>query len=781
MISPIGPCPARIMIIGDLPSAEDLRAGLPFVGYSGQEFSKMLLEAKLNLNSCFRTSLMRTKVSDPEALAVKVKNRITAEHSEFHGRWTLPLVLENLHRLRQEIAMCQPSVIIACGNLSLWALTAEWGITNWRGSLLECQLDLGLSYKPKVIPVYSPSMIFRQWSWRPIMVHDLRKAEKQSHTQEITRTRYEFITRSSFDQTLQVLAQLYSQVERRSGEIAVDIETKAGYIECIALAWSSREAICIPFMSRANAEGYWSEEQEVQIVFALQELLTHPNCIVLGQNFSYDDQYIFRHWKFSTNLYRDTMIAQHSLFGNMQKSLSFLSSMYIEDHIHWKDEGKVADDEVRWTYNCKDAAITFEVAQQQKLTIGAMGMQEVEAFQQSLYPAVMYAMRTGIRIDEGLRSRFDEEIQQMVAMRVSWLEEVLGYLPNIKSPLQMQKLFYGELGQQPVISRKTGTVSCDEEALQKLVAKEPLLTQLVQTIGELRSLGVFLSTFVRAKLREGRMHCAYSIAGTGTYRFNSTATAFGEGTNLQNVPSGDESGMLALPNVRKMFVPDAGKLFFDVDLDSADLRIVAWEAELDEMKQMLAAGKKVYVEVMKEYYKDSSLTKHDKRYTIFKSLCHGTHYLGTAKGLAQRLGLGVHETEIIQRWYYGKFPGLRKWQEAVKDSVYKRKMVQNIFGYRCYFFDRIEGTIFNQAIAWIPQSTVACIISRAMKKLHREYPWIQVLLQVHDSLGGQFPTWRQAEAELIIQQAVEIELPYASPCTIPAEVHTSPISWGHCK
>jgi DNA polymerase I-like protein with 3'-5' exonuclease and polymerase domains len=36
------------------------------------------------------------------------------------------------------------------------------------------------------------------------------------------------------------------------------------------------------------------------------------------------------------------------------------------------------------------------------------------------------------------------------------------------------------------------------------------------------------------------MRCTYNLAGTETFRFSSSEDAFGFGTNLQNIPKGDE-------------------------------------------------------------------------------------------------------------------------------------------------------------------------------------------------------------------------------------------------
>src|SRR5574340_1155333 len=107
-----------------------------------------------------------------------------------------------------------------------------------------------------------------------------------------------------------------------------------------------------------------------------------------------------------------------------------------------------------------------------------------------------------------------------------------------------------------------------------------------------------------------------------------------------------------LPNIRRLYIPDPGMTYFDMDLDSADLRIVVWESDCKQMKQWFSENRKPYVELMREYYKDPTITKNHPSYKMFKSLCHGSNYLGKAKNIAPRIGLLVHETEKLQKWYF---------------------------------------------------------------------------------------------------------------------------------
>lgn len=789
MIRPSGPAPAKIMIVGEAPGDQEIRESAPFVGSSGQELSKMLMEAGIHRSGCFVTNVIRIKPpgGDINSFIAEKKKDVTPQHGAVRDKMVMPPVWEGISLLEREIEMVRPNVIIALGNVAMWALTGKWGVTSWRGSLLECDLQLALDYKVKVIPTYSPTTVMRQWSWRQIMVHDLRRCKAQSDSPAINRPDYKFIIRPDYSTAINYLDMLLKIVAARPLSLAVDIETRSGHTACIGLAWSKTEAICFPLMCAESQLGYWSEEEEAQITFRLYRLLTHSNCEVLGQNFSYDAQYFFRHMHFLPNLVRDTMLAQHVCFSNMQKGLDFLSSMYCEHHTYWKDDGKTWDaktgEDQLWAYNCQDAVITFEVDAVEQRNVDALGVRTIHDFQQALFWPVLRTMNKGLRVDTKRRSQFALELMDEIASREQWMIDVLGEPLNIKSPKQMSELFYGALAQKPIFERKTGSITTNDEALGRIADREPILRPLVKKIQELRSLGVFLSTFVNAPLDiDGRMRCSFNIAGTETYRFSSSQNAFGSGLNLQNIPKGGGGAdQLQLPNVRNLFIPDPGYTFFDIDLASADLRIVVWEADEPEMKAMLREGQDPYTEIAKEFYHDPSITKKDPRRQTFKSFAHGTNYLGTAKGLAERLGLGVAEAEKTQRWYFTRFPKIKKWQDDLKDQVVKRRMVQNIFGYRCYFFDRIEGTIFNQAAAWIPQSTVACLINRGYVAIDKELHEVDILLQVHDSLAGQFPSHL---GDWMVKQIVakaEIPLPYDDPLVIPVGVKTSTTSWGGCE
>lgn len=799
MIPPVGPVPARFMLVGEAPGEQEVLRREPFVGASGQELNRMLHEAGILRSECFITNVARERppANDIELWVPKTKADQAKFTHTFRGRRIAPPVAQGLELLTRELEMVQPKVVIAFGNVSMWALTGRWGIKSWRGSLLKCD---GYISDATVIPAYHPAYILRDWSARAITVRDLRRAQKEASDGGVTRPRYEFVIRPHFDE---VIAKL-DWLEKRDGHISVDIETRAGHIACVGLAWSATEAICIPLMCVENKSGYWSEIEEVEIVFRLSRLLSTKR--IIGQNFIYDTQYFWRHFGMCPAFERDTMLGHHTAFAGTPKGLDYLRSLYCDYHVYWKDDGKnweprVGEDQL-WSYNCEDAVVTYEVDGHIQETIDKLGLREQHDFQMQMFWPVLEAMIRGVRVDTKQRGELALELSSEIAARESWFQEVLGHPLNPRSPKQMKELFYGDLAQKEIFSRKTGQITLDDEALRKISVREPLLKPLVRRIGEHRSLGVFLSTFISAPLgQDGRLHCSYNIAGTETFRLSSSEDAFGSGLNLQNIPEGgleseEDPDSLRLPNIRRLFIPDPGFTFFDGDLDRADLQVVAWEAEDDDLKAALRAHLDMHLHSARAVYdlpiSDDELKEDHPNYKEVKAkyyhqrqnvrqVVHATNYVGSARTVAAQFGLTVHETEKFQSKWFALHPGIKAWHQRVISALQTKRCVQNRFGYRRYYFDRIES-IVPEAVAWIPQSTVAHYINRIWLACYRTLPQVQILMQVHDSLNGQVPTHMKDHLlRELTKLAGQVIVPYDDPLVIPFRIKTSEVSWGDCK
>jgi len=766
------------MIVGEAPGEQEILRREPFVGASGQELNRMLHEAGIMRSECFLTNVCRERppLNDMSEWITANKKQPKPDWVNVRGKWMHPHVAAGLQMLDKELALVKPNVVIAFGNTALWALTGKWGIKSWRGSLLQTDLIPSVA---KVIPAYHPAYVLRDWAVRHITVHDLKRAKVHSESADIPRSDYLFVIRPSFPRVMKYLNDLHRLLGTAPQTISVDIETRAGHIACLGLAQNAREAICIPFMCTENENGYWIEEEETAIVRDLFHSLCHPNARIIGQNFIYDSQYIFRHWGFVPNFARDTMLGHHVCFAGTPKGLDYLSSMYCEQHVYWKDEGKTWDkstgEEQLWSYNCKDCVITFECDEAIQGTVDKLGLRAAHDAQQAMFWPVLEAMVRGVRVDITRREAFASELRTEVTNREAWFLSVLGHELNPRSSAQMKRLFYEDLQQKEVFNRKTGTVTLNDEALQKMALREPMLRPLVRRISEHRSLGVFLSTFVGARLdADKRLRCSYNIAGTETFRLSSSTNAFDSGLNLQNIPKGSsgEQSDLELPNVRKLFVPDPGYTFFDADLDRADLQVVVWESDDADLRAMLLEGVDIHLENAKLLGISRQLAK---------TWVHGTNYGGSPRTMAAHAGISIHQAESMRSRWFSAHPGIARWHQRVEGDLRSRHEVKNAFGYRRFYFDRIDS-VLPEALAWIPQSTVAVTINRIWKIIYDTAPDIQVLLQVHDSLAGQYPSARGDDCLAAIAGAARsVIIPYPTPLVIPLGIKTSEASWGDCK
>ena len=239
---------------------------------------------------------------------------------------------------------------------------------------------------------------------------------------------------------------------------------------------------------------------------------------------------------------------------------------------------------------------------------------------------------------------------------------------------------------------------------------------------------------------------------------------------------------IALPNIRNLFIPDPGHTILDVDLDRADLQVVVWEADDTDLKRQLKLGVDLHIMngillAGKEPPDESELIEthpnypeHKGRYkqerVFAKAFVHGTNYGGGARTMAVAAGTTVRQMEYLQERWFSIHPGIREWHERTEHQLQTQRFVQNAFGYRRFYFDRIEH-LLSEALAWVPQSTVANVTNIGLCNLDERIPEVDLLLQVHDSLVFQVPNYLYPSILPQIRNELLIPIPYPEPLTIP--------------
>lgn len=347
-----GPSNAHLMIVGEAWGRYEEEKQRPFVGPSGDELNRMMQEAGLHRSQAFCTNVVNAMppYGMIDRWVTKKRKDMTPTMRKCRDWMAEPIVFEGIRAMLNEINLVRPNVIVALGNTALWALTGHTGILKWRGSQLHTDIPFelwtdgmreeGKRLHIKVIPTIHSAAVLREWTYRQTVVHDLKRAARELETSDYTNLpEWNFRVAPSEAEVFRTLEMLLEGLAAGRLEwIDFDLETKAGHIDCAGLSWSKTDAICIPFMCKADRTGYWLPEVEAHIVWLLYRVLTHPKVKVRGQNLLYDAQYTYRHWHFVPKVAQDTMISHHTAFCGLRKSLDFQASLYCDYYKQWKPD-----------------------------------------------------------------------------------------------------------------------------------------------------------------------------------------------------------------------------------------------------------------------------------------------------------------------------------------------------------------------------------------------------------------------------------------------------------
>lgn len=532
--------------------------------------------------------------------------------------------------------------------------------------------------------------------------------------------------------------------------------------------------------------------------------------------------------------------------GVQRKALYNCASLYCSFYSYWKDEGKdmdvATDENVGWIYNCKDCTYTFEVAEEEEKLINTFNLKEQFDFQmRTANDMALPMMIRGIRVDQEEKKKigldlekalkeYDSVLNSLIPEEIRKEIEPKGWKKNAKtglrekaqwftSPAQQAKILYNYLNIKPVLNKKTKKPTLNKDSLPILAQREPIIEPLVERLETRRSIGVYNSTFAEMEIDpDGRMRCSYNVTGTDTYRFSSSENIYDRGGNLQNIPSGKETDAeiaFKFPNMRRHFTPDPGFELAEFDLSGADAQVVAWEAEDEDLMSAFEKGVKIHLKNARDLFphKTKDMTDEEIKngsgvpgsiYDGVKKGVHGTNYGALASTLAYRLHWTNAEADEFQENWFNLHPNIRDWHVRTERCLagiqcwrcfsftngahvcpechaHVGRTIGNRFGYRVVYFDRVND-LLTKALAWTPQSSVAINCNKGAIAIVDNLPWVELLLQVHDSIIVQYPIKFSDRLGDIKEVLHSISIPYKKrPLTIPWEAKVSRKNWGDAE
>jgi DNA polymerase I len=259
------------------------------------------------------------------------------------------------------------------------------------------------------------------------------------------------------------------------------------------------------------------------------------------------------------------------------------------------------------------------------------------------------------------------------------------------------------------------------------------------------------------------VHTNYAQAVAVTGRLSSNEP------NLQNIPIKTAEGR----RVREAFIAPPGCVMLSADYSQIELRIMAHMSNDEGLLKAFAEGADVHRATASEVFGvlPQDVTSEQRRYA--KVINFGLIYGMSAFGLAANLNIERSAAATYIDRYFARYPGVKRYMDATKESARQTGYVQTLMGRRVYLPD-INGAngprksaAERQAINAPMQGTAADLIKLAMlavqAALDKEQRATKIIMQVHDELVLEVPhaelQWAKTDVPRLMASVASLSVP----------------------
>ncbi len=726
-ITGCGPEDADIVFLTDFGDENDLAAGYPLAGYLGRMFN----------NHLQRVGLRRSRVR-VEAVIEEVPHGLRTHYQLGSDR----LSMWRADALKRLKALGGANLIVTFGELACELVTGHRSVDKWHLSVVRPVFGLSDAF-PKAMPIFHPRRILRAPKDSPFFILGFERLRDEMRSPAFSSTSRTFHTNPTYAEVLAFLKKCET-----SEWLSVDIETGRGQITCLGVGASPTEAMCVPTLP-----GQWPNADEFFGIWqAITRALESKVSKKVLQNYIYDATYLSRYGIRIENIFHDTMWAQKFLHPELPMGLDTIARVYTREP-YWKDDAKDwglrQDIEQLWTYNCRDVSVTLEACFAQRVDLEQRGLTDLfYNYLMKLSDPITEMCWRGLPICEEtlseLRTKQEQELKEATDAFDKVCRAKLDRTINPRSPKQLKDAFKEMRFRLPT---KDGKESTDVRALTKLrkrYPKEPLIPALLK----IRKSGKLLESYLRFKYSpDKRLRFSINGHGTETGRFSAYKDPFDNGLNPQTIPK----------RLRKFVRTSPEHTLIQVDLAQAESRFVAWDGPVPRLMQFLTEGRDVHKYVAGRIFNKPETDITDKERQLGKKSGHAANYMVGPNTFADAcltemdLVLNQAEANRILESYHSSFPEIRScYQKKVIDEVRSTKSLTTPLGRQRQFYDRIGDSLFREACAYKPQSTIPDIINHLMLFLYGKAP---LLLQMHDSLLFEVPN---ADVSALIREMRKI-------------------------
>jgi len=752
---------AELAIIAEAPGRNEVAQGVPLIGGSGNILWKAIRThcPEVKRQDCYVTNVVKRQVAFDTRDSASRKPVGKHELSSWQELllWELSL-LPNLKYL------------LLLGNYAVEALLGKKGITNWRGSIIECTtLDKS--------PIFAVCTFNPAFCIRDPQAHIIFDMDIGDKLRPVVTGKYKpHAVTTHINPTCKQAVDYIRMCEASRHPIASDIEVISNETACIGLAPSAHEAMCIAF--RNETTNIYSTTEEANIRRHLQQLYTAPTTRVVWQNGGFDMAWLwFKDRLRCKPAYSDTMLGHHVLYPTMPHDLGFIVKQYTmhpfykNEKDEWRHTGGVDN---FWIYNCKDCALTLAsnasiVAELRDQKLDKFYFEHVMRLQSHL----VWMTVGGVLSDMQLRERMLDpnidgnlvaDLRRKLATFYSAVQDATGdaqYMPNPNSPKQMAELYFNKL---KLVGRGTSTDATNRDLMRKHPRTSPAARAVLDAVDAYIEDNKFYSVYAQAKPDyDQRMRCDYRQTGVKSApgRLSSAQTLWGSGGNLQNIPD----------RAKEMFIADPDLCFIYIDGSQAEARVVGWRyniaAWIEQFERARRDGsydchRALAADMFDVPYADVptfdrypldevAATRDGIAYNrelagkptirfIAKRCRHGLNYRMMPDRLALTTGLPLSTASEAFVKYHKLTPELKKGWEQDLNRVRTERAIYNAYGRRYVQLVPATDESTEAIVAFYPQSTIGDHICRVVYKAHDDPAWprgkARVALNTHDGLIG---------------------------------------------
>ncbi|HLF69494.1 MAG TPA: DNA polymerase I [Actinomycetota bacterium] len=382
----------------------------------------------------------------------------------------------------------------------------------------------------------------------------------------------------------------------------------------------------------------------------------------------------------------------------------------------------------------------------------------------------------GVRIDvDYLKSLSDEAGDELSDIEAK-IYEMAGEPFNIGSPPQLRSILYDKLGLKPGKKTKTG-YSTDASVLESLREEH----QIVDAILRHREISKLKSTYLDAlpplvDPKTGRVHCHFNQTVAATGRLSS------DSPNLQNIPIRTEEGK----RIRKAFIPDEGHLLIVADYSQIELRILAHLSKDPNLVDAFRRGEDIHKLSISKALGIGVTEVTSELRSIGKMVSYGVTYGMGAFGLSQRLKIPMDQARTYIDGFFGLYPGVRQYLDAVVEQAAVDGFTTTMLGRRRYVPElrsrnpRVRSLGERQALNAPIQGSAADILKLAMVKTDEALRGFdaRMVLTVHDELVFEAPTKEVDRVAVAVKEAMESVVDLDVPLSV--DVASGP-NWAEAK